>query len=120
MNALDSLRLHTAKEREAKRLRDRLAAERAVLVKAAFAEGHTGPAVAKAAGCSKERAYQIRDGNQGRKHRAAVLGPGGGGASSTGWVTPGPSAGGGGGGGASMRLAGQTTINDGKPPESAR
>jgi hypothetical protein len=67
MNALDNLRQHTAKEREAKRLRDHLAEERAVLVKAAFAEGHTGPAIAKAAGCSKERAYQIRDSGKTRE-----------------------------------------------------
>lgn len=62
MNALDQLRQHTVKEREAKRLREHLADQRKILIDAAFAEGHTGPEVAAAAGCSKERAYQIRDG----------------------------------------------------------
>lgn len=64
MNALDALRQHRAKEREAKRLRDRLADERETLVKTAFDEGHSGPEVAAAAGISKERAYQIRDGRR--------------------------------------------------------
>lgn len=69
MNALDALRQHTAKEHAAKRLRDHLSEERQALVIAAFAEGHTGPAIASAAGCSKERAYQLRDGDKRRKRR---------------------------------------------------
>lgn len=61
MNELDALRQHTSKEREAKRLRDRLADERQLLVKAAFAAGYSGQQVGAAIGLSAERAYQIRD-----------------------------------------------------------
>lgn len=66
MNALDELKQHMSKEREAKRLRDRLATERLLLVKAAFDEGHTGAEVGAVIGLSKERAYQLRDGGRRR------------------------------------------------------
>ena len=69
MNALDALRLHVAKEREAQRLRVYLANERQLLVKAAFAEGHTGREIAAAAGCSRQRAYQLRDGDRRQRWR---------------------------------------------------
>lgn len=69
MNALDELRHHAAKEREAKRLRDHLAAQRQQLIKAAFAEGHNGLEVGTAAGISKERAYQLRDDYQRPRRR---------------------------------------------------
>lgn len=38
--------------------------ELAELVRSAFAAGHTGPEIAAAAGISKERIYQIRDGRR--------------------------------------------------------
>lgn len=41
-----------------------LDAELEVAVKAAFAAGHTGPQIATAAGLSKPRTYQIRDGRR--------------------------------------------------------
>lgn len=53
--------MHVAREREAKRLRDNMAATRQLLVRAAFAAGFNGPEVAQAAGFSKERAYQVRN-----------------------------------------------------------
>jgi hypothetical protein len=61
MDELDQLRLHTAKEREAARLRRALTEQRRALVKSAFERGFTGPQVATAAGCSKQMAYKLRD-----------------------------------------------------------
>lgn len=61
MDTLQELRLNRQREREAKSLRERITADRDRLIREAFAEGHSGPEVAQAAGCSKERAYQLRD-----------------------------------------------------------
>ncbi len=62
VDTLQELRHNRQRERAARDLRERITQERDSLVKRAFAEGHSGPEVAQAAGCSKERAYQIRDG----------------------------------------------------------
>jgi transcriptional regulator of met regulon len=61
MDVLQQLRHNRARERANDKLREALIAERNQLIAQAFAEGHTGPEVGRAAGMSKERAYQLRD-----------------------------------------------------------
>lgn len=61
MDVLQQLRHNRARERANNKLREALRTERNQLIAQAFSEGHSGPEVGRAAGMSKERAYQLRD-----------------------------------------------------------
>ena len=64
---MDKLKEIQANRQKHRNLADKIAYldnELAELIRAAFAAGITGPAIATAAGLSKERVYQIRDGRR--------------------------------------------------------
>lgn len=64
MKPLDKIARNRRYSRELSERLGRLDDELADLVRAAFAAGHTGPEIGSAAGMSKERTYQIRDGRR--------------------------------------------------------
>ncbi|WP_396909524.1 sigma factor-like helix-turn-helix DNA-binding protein [Mycolicibacterium sp.] len=64
MDILEAIRANRAQHREHTQAAGKLDEQLRDLVRAAFAEGHTGPELAALLGISKERVYQIRDGRR--------------------------------------------------------
>lgn len=64
MGVLDDIADNRRRKEALEEHAGQLDAELTVLVRAAFKEGLTGPAIATAAHISKPRAYQIRDGRR--------------------------------------------------------
>jgi hypothetical protein len=61
---LEEIAHNRARRRELAALATRLDEQLGELVRAAFADGHTGPQIAAVARLSKPRVYQIRDGRR--------------------------------------------------------
>ena len=64
MTPLENIQSNRLKHRNITRRLAYIDQELQELVRAAFAAGHTGPQIAAAAGLSRERVYQIRDGRR--------------------------------------------------------
>jgi hypothetical protein len=64
MNRLSQIAQNRARRREVAAEASVLDGQLADLVRAAFADGHTGPEIAEVARLSKPRVYQIRDGRR--------------------------------------------------------
>lgn len=64
MKPLEEIQSNRLKHRNIARRLAYIDQELQELVRAAFAAGHTGPQIAAAAGLSRERVYQIRDGRR--------------------------------------------------------